>query len=62
MVSDGFGLNGCSANELVGAIHDRMPAIIPIEQHARWAGTEPDPRDLLQPFPADQMKLIRAKR
>lgn len=46
------------ANELVGAIHDRMPAIVPIEQHSRWLGTEPDPRDLLQPFPADQMKLL----
>ena len=36
--------------ELVGTIHDRMPAIIPIAQHARWLGAEPDPRDLLQPF------------
>jgi putative SOS response-associated peptidase YedK len=46
------------ANELVGAIHDRMPAIIPIEQHPRWLGTGPDPRDLLKPFPADRMKMF----
>jgi putative SOS response-associated peptidase YedK len=39
-----------------------MPAIIPIEQHARWLATEPDPRDLLKPFPADQMKLLRPTR
>jgi putative SOS response-associated peptidase YedK len=46
------------ANELVGAVHDRMPAIIPIEQHARWLGIEPDPRDLLKPFPADRIKIF----
>jgi putative SOS response-associated peptidase YedK len=55
------------ANDLVGAIHDRMPAIIPIEHHARWLGTEPDPRDLLRPFSgrshenaaADPLKMKR---
>lgn len=44
------------ANELVATIHDRMPAIIPIEHHMRWLGPEPDPRDLLKPFPADRTK------
>jgi putative SOS response-associated peptidase YedK len=47
------------ANELVATIHDRMPAIIPIEHHMRWLGPEPDPRDLLRPFPADQLKIFR---
>ena len=46
------------ANELVGAVHDRMPAIIPIPQHVRWLGAEPDPRDLLKPYPARLMKLV----
>ena len=46
------------ANELVAAIHDRMPAIIPIEHHMRWLGPEPDPHDLLKPFPADRMKMF----
>lgn len=50
------------ANELVATIHDRMPAIIPIEHHARWLGTEPDPRDLLQPFPAALTKIIHRRR
>jgi putative SOS response-associated peptidase YedK len=45
-------------NELVSQIHDRMPAVIPIEQHRRWLGTEQDPRDLLQPFPAELMREI----
>ncbi len=50
------------ANELVGAVHDRMPAIIPVAHHARWLGDEPDPRDLLKPFPADQMKRVERRR
>jgi putative SOS response-associated peptidase YedK len=48
-----------AANELVAAIHDRMPAIIPIEQHMRWLGPDLDPRDLLKPFPADRLKIFR---
>jgi putative SOS response-associated peptidase YedK len=48
-----------AANELVATIYDRMPAIIPIEQHIRWLGAEADPSDLLKPFPADQMKIFR---
>jgi putative SOS response-associated peptidase YedK len=50
------------ANEIVGAIHDRMPAIIPVEHHARWSGTGPDPRDLLRPFPAEGMRIFRPPR
>ena len=46
------------ANELVGTVHDRMPAIIAAAQHPRWLGSEPDPRDLLAPFPAALMKKI----
>ena len=48
-----------AANELVATIHDRMPAIIPIEHHMHWLGPEPDPHDLLKPFPADQLKIFR---
>jgi putative SOS response-associated peptidase YedK len=44
---------------LVGAVHDHMPAIIATEQHARWFGTGPDPRDLLRPFPAALIRMIR---
>jgi putative SOS response-associated peptidase YedK len=46
------------ANELVGAVHDLMPAIIPIVEHPRWLGPDPDPRDLLKPYPARLMKRI----
>jgi putative SOS response-associated peptidase YedK len=41
------------ANELVGTIHDRMPAILHREDYDRWLGPERDPRDALRPFPSE---------
>lgn len=49
------------ANELVGEIHDRMPAIIPPQHHARWFSAELDPRDLLVPYPAGLMRMWPAR-
>jgi putative SOS response-associated peptidase YedK len=46
------------ANELVAPIHDRMLAILPTEQFPRWLSEEADPRDLLTPFPADQLVVV----
>jgi putative SOS response-associated peptidase YedK len=46
------------ANALVAPIHDRMLAILPNEQFARWLSDEADPRDLLTPFPADQLVVV----
>jgi putative SOS response-associated peptidase YedK len=47
-----------TANELVGHLHDRMPVIIPPASYERWlANIEPDPRDLLIPFPSDLMRM-----
>jgi putative SOS response-associated peptidase YedK len=43
------------SNELVAQIHDRMPLILPKKAYERWLGEEPDPQDLLMPFPADLM-------
>jgi putative SOS response-associated peptidase YedK len=43
------------ANEMVADIHDRMPAILAPGDCDRWLSDEPDPRDLLRPFPADLM-------
>jgi putative SOS response-associated peptidase YedK len=45
------------ANELVAEIHDRMPAILAPEHYARWLSDEPDPRDLVRPFPAGLMRM-----
>jgi putative SOS response-associated peptidase YedK len=33
-----------------------MPMPIP-EDYARWLGDEPDPRDLMRPFPAEPMRM-----
>ncbi|MCU1284941.1 MAG: hypothetical protein JWO13_1291 [Acidobacteriales bacterium] len=47
-------------NELVGDVHDRMPVILPASQYHLWLTAEPQRaeqlRDLLVPFPADEMK------
>jgi putative SOS response-associated peptidase YedK len=48
----------CSANALIDAIHDRMPVILPREAYDRWLSPlEPDPRDLLTPFPTEPMRM-----
>ena len=47
-----------NANELVSDIHDRMPVIIPPDAYNRWlAKIEPDPRDLLVPYPSALMTM-----
>jgi putative SOS response-associated peptidase YedK len=47
-----------SPNELVSAIHDRVPVILPREAWARWLGEEEADRDelqsLLKPYPAER--------
>jgi len=53
-----FAVVTCPANELMAEIHDRMPVIVPPEAYERWlANMEPDPRDLLVPFPSEPMKV-----
>jgi putative SOS response-associated peptidase YedK len=43
--------------KLVADIHDRMPVILAPEDYARWLGEEPDPGDLMRPFPAGLMRM-----
>jgi putative SOS response-associated peptidase YedK len=45
------------ANDLVARIHDRMPAILKPADYARWLSLEPDPHDLLVPFPSEPMTM-----
>ena len=47
-----FAIITTDANELVAGIHDGMPFAL-----ARWLGDEADPRDLMRPFPAGQMRM-----
>jgi putative SOS response-associated peptidase YedK len=52
-----FAIITTDANELVGEIHDRMPLILAPGDYARWLSDEPDPRDLMRPFPAEPMRM-----
>jgi putative SOS response-associated peptidase YedK len=45
------------ANEMVAEIHDRMPLIIAPGDYGRWLGDEPNPYDLMRPFPAEPMQI-----
>lgn len=53
-----FAIITTTANSLVQTIHDRMPVIVAPINYERWlSAIEPDPRDLLVPFPADPMLI-----
>jgi putative SOS response-associated peptidase YedK len=52
-----FAIITTDANKLVAEIHDRMPLIFAPGDYARWLGEEPDPGDLMRPFPAEPMRM-----
>jgi putative SOS response-associated peptidase YedK len=45
------------ANELVAEIHDRMPLILAPSDYSRSLSDEPNPHDLMRPFPAEPMRM-----
>jgi putative SOS response-associated peptidase YedK len=45
------------SNELVGQVHDQMPAILEPKSYDRWLGLEPDPHDLLISYPSEDMTI-----
>jgi putative SOS response-associated peptidase YedK len=45
------------SNELVGQIHDRMPAILKSETYDRWLSLELDPHELLISYPSEVMTM-----
>ncbi|WP_331374772.1 SOS response-associated peptidase [Sinorhizobium chiapasense] len=47
----------CPPNDMMATIHDRMPVILHPEDYARWLSPEPDPYDLMTPFPAELMTM-----
>jgi putative SOS response-associated peptidase YedK len=49
-----FAIITTDANELVAQIHDRMPLILAPSDYTR---DEPDPGDLMRPFPAEPMRM-----
>ena len=52
-----FAVITTDANELVAEIHDRMPLILAPGDYARWLSNEPDPGDLMRPFPAEPLRM-----
>ena len=52
-----FAIITTAANELVAEIHDRMPLILAPGDYIGWLSDEPDPRDLMRPFPAGPMRM-----
>ena len=48
-----FAIITVPSNDLVGQIHDRMPAILKPESYERWLGPETDPHDLLITYPSE---------
>jgi putative SOS response-associated peptidase YedK len=52
-----FAIITVPSNELVGQIHDRMPAILEARGYERWLGPEPDPHDLLISYPSRPMTM-----
>ena len=52
-----FAIITVPSNELVGQIHDRMPAILEPGGYDRWLGLEPDPHDLLITYPSEPMTM-----
>ena len=57
-----FAMVTTSANDLVHPIHpDRMPAILGPDEHDTWlAGTPREARQLLRPYPAERMRIVRS--
>jgi putative SOS response-associated peptidase YedK len=41
----------------VAEIHDRMPLILAPADYARWLSEEPDPGDLMRPFPPEPVRM-----
>ncbi|MBX4897457.1 SOS response-associated peptidase [Rhizobium bangladeshense] len=52
-----FAFVTCEPNEMMAEIHDRMPVILHREDYERWLSPEPDPNDLMRPFPAELMTI-----
>lgn len=56
-----FAVVTCPPNEMMAAIHDRMPVILAPEDYNRWMFDE-DPADLMRPFPSGRMTMWKIDR
>jgi putative SOS response-associated peptidase YedK len=65
---DGNGICGCAvitteANALVSSVHDRMPAIVPVEKVGMWLDPSCEDlgalKEILVPYPPENMEMYR---
>lgn len=56
-----FAIVTCEPNAMMQEIHDRMPVILHRDDYERWL-TDPDPRDLIRPYPSKDMKMWKIGR
>jgi putative SOS response-associated peptidase YedK len=52
-----FAIVTVPSNDLVGLIHNRMPAILEPKSYQRWLGSETDPHGLLITYPSEPMTM-----
>ncbi|MFC5760353.1 SOS response-associated peptidase [Rhizobium sp. GCM10022189] len=52
-----FAIVTCEANAMMAEIHDRMPVILHRKDYDRWLSDEPDPADLMVPYPSEEMVM-----
>jgi putative SOS response-associated peptidase YedK len=52
-----FAIITVPSNDLVGEIHNRMPAILEPKSYDRWLGPQPDPHDLLISYSPEPMTM-----
>ncbi|MCK9913692.1 hypothetical protein MXD81_31370 [Microbacteriaceae bacterium K1510] len=46
---------------MIAGIHEHVPAFLDMADVPRWLSVEPDPRDLLRPYPSDLLDVSFAK-
>lgn len=56
-----FAIVTTEPNDLVADLHDRMAVVLGPDEERRWLTGE-DPRDLLEPYPADEMRAYPVSR
>ncbi|MBO9151939.1 SOS response-associated peptidase [Chitinophaga sp. GCM10012297] len=62
-VKRSFTILTTAANEFMAEVHDRMPVFLQPERAFDWLNPEfPNPKDLLAPFPAEQMCKYRVSK
>ncbi|MEH7844569.1 SOS response-associated peptidase [Rhizobium laguerreae] len=52
-----FAVITCPSNEMMATISKRMPVILRQKDYERWLSPDPNPSDLMKPYPAELMTM-----